>query len=75
MYQVMIPELDLLQLLLSMNMLPMVPQLLVIHHLQLPMLDLLQFMQLLTMLLQWQLHTMLLLQFMLSDTQLFSVDK
>ena len=58
-----------------MNMLPMVPQLLVIHHLQLPMLDLLQFMQLLTMLLQWQLHTMLLLQFMLSDIQLFSVDK
>ena len=58
-----------------MNMLPMVPQLLVIHHLQLPMLDLLQFMQLLTMLLQWQLHTMLLLQFMLSGTQLFSVDK
>ena len=75
MYQVMIPELDLLQLLLSMNMLPMVPQLLVIHHLQLPMLDLLQFIQLLTMLLQWQLHTMLLLQFMLSGTQLFSVDK
>ena len=58
-----------------MNMLPMVPQLLVIHHLQLPMLDLLQFIQLLTMLLQWQLHTMLLLQFMLSGTQLFSVDK